>query len=263
MKTSSYIILLFCGVIATSTADDEECQDTNGTFEINRDSIANPGQKMEKRCGWLATNMDRINRYCDRADVKDTCPFTCCECDNCMITCNWVREKPLARCYKEVSEKCPFTCNSCPLPLLPFQSTAAPPNHFLFPTILSIPLVAVFVSLTAFFLIRKKVKMENRKEALRQLDGRLGIESISSWSDRDLILYGYCSWDIEMDHDWLMSFPTHSWSFSRLDIPLLVFDPPMPFSSHFCMSFWICSYIYDIESKVCRWLQSWFPSNNY
>jgi hypothetical protein len=118
-----------------------------------------------------------------------------------MITCKWVREKPLARCQKEVSEKCPFTCNSCPIPFLPFQSTSRP-IHFVSPTI-SMTLVAVCVSLTAFFFIRKKVKMENRKEALRQIDGKLGIESISWSGDRDLILNGhrYYSWDIEMDHD--------------------------------------------------------------
>merc|ERR1719223_869069 len=29
--------------------------------------------------------MDRINRYCDREDVKDVCPFTCCECGNCVL----------------------------------------------------------------------------------------------------------------------------------------------------------------------------------
>jgi hypothetical protein len=50
---------------------------------------------------------------------------------------------------------------------------------------MSMTLVAVFVSLTAFF-IRKKVKMVNRKEALRQIDGKLGIESMS-WSDCDSI----------------------------------------------------------------------------
>ena len=83
MKTSS-VILLFLGVVTTSTAE-EDCQDTNGTFEINRESIINPGQKLVKGCGWLGANMDRINRYCDRDDVKDTCPFTCCECGNCVL----------------------------------------------------------------------------------------------------------------------------------------------------------------------------------
>jgi hypothetical protein len=82
MKTSSVFLLL--STIVKCFAD-EVCEDTNGTFEINRESIVNPGQQLMKGCGWLSQNMDRINRYCYREDVKDVCPFTCCECDNCEL----------------------------------------------------------------------------------------------------------------------------------------------------------------------------------
>jgi len=60
------------------------CQDTKGKFEINRKN-PNSGDTLVRGCVWLEGNMDRINRYCDRDDVKDTCPFTCCECDNCVL----------------------------------------------------------------------------------------------------------------------------------------------------------------------------------
>ena len=82
MKTFHGILLLL-NVIVICFADDD-CQDTRGDFEINR---VNPstGENLLRGCGWLAAEMVRINRYCDRDDVKDTCPFTCCECDNCVL----------------------------------------------------------------------------------------------------------------------------------------------------------------------------------
>ena len=78
MKASS-VFLLFSALVKCFA---DECEDTNGSFEINRDL---EGVPLVRKCGWLSTNMDRINRYCDREDVKDVCPFTCCECDNCEL----------------------------------------------------------------------------------------------------------------------------------------------------------------------------------
>jgi hypothetical protein len=61
-----------------------------------------------------------------------------------------------------------------------------------------------------------------------------------------------------MDHDWPMSLPTHSWSF------LTCYSLIQCHFRHILHEFLDLQLnFYDIQSKGCRWLQSWFPSINF